>query len=182
MTSEIYKFDGTFQEIFMPELYDGKPFFRKMTDSKVELEICNKLFNLQTVNKKHKNVVNIYYVGSNFVDMELLDIYEIYGEKETEETVKIIEIMREVKTELQGLGILYIDWKLDNIGFSKIDNTYKLFDFDCSGIMNIETKEWIKKPKMYYSYTQATIAGKEKPLEIDDYIFKCKNLFLHLNE
>jgi len=172
MTSKIYTFDGKIQEISMPELYDGNPFFRKMTNTKVEIEICNQLFSLQTSNNKPENVVNIYYVGSNFVDMELLD--DTYREKalDKEEIVKITERMRETKTELQGFGILYIDWKIDNIGFSKTDNTYKLFDFDCSGIMDTETKEWKKTPKMYYSYGMAVIAGKEKPLEIDDYIFE----------
>jgi hypothetical protein len=38
--------------------------------------------------------------------------------------------------------------------------------------MDTETKEWKKTPKMYYSYGMAVIAGKEKPLEIDDYIFE----------
>jgi hypothetical protein len=179
MSSKIYTFDGDIHDISMPELYDGKPFFRKMTYTK-ELEICHQLFTLQKENKHLKNVVKIYYVGSNFVDMELLD--ETYGGKvlKKEEVVKIIEIMREVKTELQTFGILYIDWKIDNIGFSKTDNTYKLFDFDCSGIMDIETKEWKKKPKMYYSYTMAVTAGKETPLEIDDYIFEM--VLIHYNQ
>jgi hypothetical protein len=169
MTSKIYKFNGDIQEISMSHLYDGKPFFRKMTNSLVELEICRRL---QSNDKKHKHIVTIYHVGFDFVDMELLD--ETYDNKkfDKEETDKIIEIMREVKVELQSLGILYIDWKIDNIGFSETDNTHKLFDFDCSGIMNLETKEWLMNPKRYYAYNMAITAGKERPLEIDDYIFE----------
>lgn len=169
MTSKIYTFDGEIKDISMPELYGGKPFFRKMTNTQVELEICRQL---QTATKKHKNIITIYHVGFDFVDMELLD--EIYGGKQLdkEETDRIIETMRELKTELQAVGIVYIDWKIDNIGFSNTDNTYKLFDFDCSGIMNLETKEWKKTPKMYFSYGMAITAGKQKPIEIDDYIFE----------
>jgi len=179
MTSKAYTFDGNIEEISMPELYDGKPFFRKMTHTKVELEICRQLLMIQSSGKPIQHVVHIYDVGANFVDMELLD--ETYGGKhfdqeeeqeEQEELMEIISIMRQVKNELQLYGILYIDWKIDNIGFSKTDNTHKLFDFDCSGLIDVKTKEWIKKPKMYYSFCKAIAAGKEKPLEIDDYIFE----------
>ena len=38
--------------------------------------------------------------------------------------------------------------------------------------MNLETKEWKKTPKMYFSYGMAITAGKQKPIEIDDYIFE----------
>lgn len=169
MTSKIYTLDGDIHEISMPELYDGKPFFRKVTNTQVELEICRQL---QSATKKHKNIITIYHVGFDFVDMELLD--KTYGGKqlEKEEIDTIIETMKEVKNELQSVGILYIDWKIDNIGFSNTDNAYKLFDFDSSGIMNIETNEWIITPKMYFSYGMAITAGKQKPIEIDDYIFE----------
>jgi hypothetical protein len=43
--------------------------------------------------------------------------------------------MSNVKDFLQGLGIMYVDWKLDNIGKSLIDGKYKLFDFDASGLV-----------------------------------------------
>jgi serine/threonine protein kinase len=36
------------------------------------------------------------------------------------------------KNHLQTLGIMYIDWKPDNIGIDP-DGKYKLFDFDLSG-------------------------------------------------
>jgi len=173
MTSKVYTFDGDIQEISMPELYDGKLFFRKMTHTTVELEICRRLLTIQSSSKPIQNIIHIYYVGPNFVDMELLD--ETYGGKHferEEELVRIIATMRQVKNELQLYGILYVDWKIDNIGFSQTDNTYKLFDFDCSGLIDMETKEWIKKPKMYYSYCKAVQYGKETPLEIDDYIFE----------
>jgi hypothetical protein len=35
--------------------------------------------------------------------------------------------MKNVKDFLQSLGIMYIDWKIDNIGVSNV-GAYKLFD------------------------------------------------------
>ena len=87
------------------------------------------------------------------------------------DTSKIKDVMIEVKTYLQSLGIMYIDWKLDNIGISD-DGQIKLFDFDASGLINIETKEWIIKPPMFWSYNTAIQHGKETPTDIDDYAFE----------
>jgi len=50
-----------------------------------------------------------------------------------------INAMKKVKTFLQSLGIIYMDWKIDNVGRGK-DGNYKLFDFDGSGIIDINTK------------------------------------------
>jgi serine/threonine protein kinase len=55
-------------------------------------------------------------------------------------------VMMEVKEYLQSLGIIYIDWKDDNTGISD-DGEIKLFDFNASGLINTETKEWIIKPE-----------------------------------
>ena len=76
----------------------------------------------------------------------------------------------EVKTYLQSLGIMYIDWKLDNIGISD-DGQIKLFDFDVSGLIDVKTNGWIKKPPMFWSYTTAVQNGAETPTEIDNYAF-----------
>jgi serine/threonine protein kinase len=78
--------------------------------------------------------------------------------------------MKKVKDFLQNLGIMYIDWKIDNIGKSK-DGKYKLFDFDASGIVNLKTNKWTLEPAEFWSYKEATKNGKKTPQEIDDWSF-----------
>ncbi len=92
------------------------------------------------MDKPNKNIVEFYNITPEFIDMELLEtyqikssvIYTIFNDKP-----KIKEIMKPVKDFLQSLGIAYIDWKIDNIGIS--DGTYKLFDFNMCGIFDVNT-------------------------------------------
>jgi serine/threonine protein kinase len=83
---------------------------------------------------------------------------------------KVVEIMRKVKDFLQSLGIMYIDWKPDNIGISN-DGTYKLFDFDVSGLIDLKTSKWIVKPLEYWNYKKAIENGFKTPQQIDDFSF-----------
>lgn len=156
---KVYKMDGEFTTD--PEiLHEGKDFFRKMTRSKREKDICELL-----MKNPHKNIVKIYDIGKDYIDMELLNI-----DMSSQDVNKVITLMMEVKTYLQSLGIMYIDWKLDNIGISD-DGEIKLFDFDVSGLINIETKEWIMKPPLFWSYRTAIQNGMETPTDIDNYAF-----------
>jgi serine/threonine protein kinase len=113
----------------------------------------------------HKNFVKIYDVCKDYVDMELLD-----DDIRIEDMSKIKNIMMEVKTYLQSLGIIYIDWKLDNIGISE-DGQFKLFDFNASGLIDIETKKWTIKPIEWWSYNKAIEDGMVTPSDIDNYSF-----------
>jgi serine/threonine protein kinase len=87
-----------------------------------------------------------------------------------EDTDIIREPMIEVKTYLQQLGIIYIDWKFANIGISD-DGQLKLFDFDLSGLINVETNEWIIEPQKCWSYREAIENYNETPIDIDNYAF-----------
>lgn len=160
MPSTIYTMDGEMYEI--DELYEGKQFFRKMSTCSRELEICKILSKLN-----HPNIVKIFQVGENFIDMEVLD--------DSIRQCKMVEvklIMQECKQYLQELGIIYVDWKLDNIGISSEDHQYKLFDFDGSGIINKSTFEWIKKPNTsFFSYRKAIENDMKTPVEIDNFSF-----------
>lgn len=141
------------------ELYEDKPFFRKMTTCSCEINICKIL---QKYN--HKNIVKIYQIGENYIDMELLDVY-------VKNTLEIKNIMKCCKNDLQQLGIIYIDWKIDNIGLDA-DNNYKLFDFDGSGIIDVLSKEWIQQPnELFFSYRKAKEVGINNSIEIDDFSF-----------
>jgi serine/threonine protein kinase len=157
----VYTMDGKFitEPTIDEDLYDGNDFFRKMTANKREKKICELMLN------PHKNIVTIYGIGENYIDMELLNT-----DMSTEDTDKIKNVMMEVKTYLQSIGIMYIDWKLDNMGIGK-DGEIKLFDFDASGLVDIETREIILKPPVYWAYTNATENGKVNINDIDDYAF-----------
>ena len=75
-----------------------------------------------------------------------------------------------IQLHLHKLGIMYIDWKPDNIGIDENGNL-KLFDFDLSGLINLDTKEWQEEPQRFYSYSKAIQAGNILPEEIDNYAF-----------
>jgi serine/threonine protein kinase len=158
------------------ETYKGNPFFRKVfyydktnldiekkvrlaRTAKAEIAIVNVL-----MNHPHPNIATYYKVNKEYVEMEELDI-----QAEKDKTI-LIESMKKVKDFLQSIGIMYIDWKPDNIGISK-DGTYKLFDFDASGLVDLNTNKWIVKPVDYWSYNKAIENGCETPQQIDDFAF-----------
>ena len=76
--------------------------------------------------------------------------------------------MKEVKKFLQDIGFIYVDWKFDNIGKSK-DGNYKLFDFDASGIINLDTNEWIVTPPALIA---ATPVGATTTILLGDCSFR----------
>ena len=156
------------------DTFNGKPFFRKVfyndknnveryiksrKAANIEIEISRIL-----IEKSFPNIVTFYEINNNYIEMEELDM-------ETKlKPEKLKETMGKVKDLLQSVGIMYIDWKIDNIGISK-DGTYKLFDFDVSGLVNLKTNNWIIKPLEYWSYNTAIENGCTTPKEIDDYSF-----------
>jgi hypothetical protein len=82
--------------------------------------------------------------------------------------------METVKTFLQGIGIIYMDWKVDNIAKGK--HGYTLLDFDCSGMVEkedvhlLDTEiEWKVEPSGW-SYEQAKRICAT-PKEMDDWSF-----------
>jgi serine/threonine protein kinase len=159
---KIYTSEGEF--ITNPEiLHEGKEFFRKMTNNQSELKLCKLL-----MMNPHKNIVKIYDVGADYIDMELVDTDSVM---KLEDISDVTRAMQEVKDFLQSLGIMYIDWKLDNIGKGE-DGQYKLFDFDVSGLINKETNEWILEPPKYWSYNEAVKNNKKTPIDIDNYAFE----------
>lgn len=166
--SMIYK-DGKI--IHTNDTYKGTPFFRKefyystpptvkeLRTANAETIIVNIL-----INNPHLNIVTYYDINKNYLDMEKLDT------DTNLDPIKVIETMKNVKDFLQCLGIMYIDWKNDNIGISK-DGTYKLFDFDASGLVDLNTNEWIVKPVEYWSYNKAINSGCKTHCQIDNFSF-----------
>jgi hypothetical protein len=161
------------------DTYDGKPFFRKICGKpnmfldysiKMEFAIVKIL-----MEHPHANIVYYYDINSKYVDMEQVDTEKsnpLYQSVMTrEELNEIIETMTKVKDFLQALGIMYIDWKFDNMGKS-VQGKYKLFDFDASGLIDLKTQQWkLKANPMYWSYNEAIKNGAQTPKEIDDWSF-----------
>jgi len=165
--------EGDFHKIDL--LIDGKPFFRKMfnkentTDfdkerqysSQIECEIYKIL-----KDNPQPNVVTVYNITDDYVDIELLDTY-------IKNNTKAIESADNAKTQLQKCNIMYIDWKFDNIGIAT-DGTYKLFDFDVSGIVKKgNPTKWKMKPLEYFTYKKIVANDKDlTPIEIDNKAFE----------
>jgi hypothetical protein len=158
--SKIYLTSGL--SISSEEMYNGKFFFRKCLaydeTGYNEFKIAKILFE----NPSNK-IVHIYNISERFIDMELLET-EILMDR------SIRLKLRKIKEFLQNLGIIYVDWKMDNFGIDEEGNL-KIFDFDCSGIIDTKTKSWILKPPLYFNYKNAIENGMKTPTEIDDYCF-----------
>ena len=152
-----YGFNGTITRD-RDSLYEGQDFFRKMTGNENEIRICKLL-----MKNPHNNIVKIYAIGKDYIDMELLN---------TRINPRNLFVIKNeiagVKTYLQSIGIMYIDWKLDNLGISK-DKQFKLFDFDVSGLIDINTNKWLIEPPRFWSYNSAIGDGMEVPADIDNH-------------
>jgi len=154
--SQIYIMDEIMD---LDETINGMMFFRKMTTIQTELIIGQIL-----MDNPHPNIVNIYHIGSNYIDMELLSPYDTYVES-------LEDSMYKAKEHLQSLGIMYIDWRPYNTGLS-VDNNQKLFDFDMSGIIDIKTQNWIVQPLEYRAYYTAKNEGILNPCHMDNFLFE----------
>ena len=164
---------------YVDDTYDGKPFFRKNCGKpnmflaysiKMEFTIVKIL-----MEHPHPNIVYYYDINSKYVDMEQVETPNsnpLYINVMTHEDLnEIIEVMSKVKDFLQALGIMYIDWKFDNMG-KCVDGKYKLFDFDASGLIDLKTQQWkLEANPITWSYRHAIKNGAQTPKEIDDWSF-----------
>ena len=170
------------------ETYNGHLFFRKLGgpyiskahiySNNVERTIIKIL-----MDHPHPNIVNYYKLSDDYITMEQVNSEKsnpLYKPMTNEEIIEIQQVMVKVKDFLQSLGIMYIDWKYDNLGKSA-DGTYKLFDFDASGLIDLASKEWILKPQHYWSYNEAIKNGALTPKEIDDWSFNY-NMITEVNK
>jgi hypothetical protein len=166
---------------YVDDTYDGNPFFRKNYgkphpfldySKKAESEIVKILMEHP---HPHPNIVYYYDINSKYVDMEQVETHKsnpLYDHSMTREDLnEIIEVMSKVKDFLQALGIMYIDWKFDNMGKS-VYGKYKLFDFDASGLSDLKMQQWkLKANPNYWSYNEAIKNGAQTPKEMDDWSF-----------
>ena len=145
------------------EKFNGADFFRKFGASISEHAIAAIL-----QKHPHPNIVKIYRVTDKYIDIEEVKPTIFIRNYDKKELVAAANL---AKTHLQSLGIMYIDWKPDNLGLSA-DGKFKLFDFDASGTIDSDTNKWLLRPSMYWSYSQALANGLKDPKEIDDFAFE----------
>lgn len=152
------------------ETHDGIPFFRKVfwyPDKPGKIDMSQAAYNEQSIIKilmehPHPNIVSFYDVNETYVDMEVLDTEDINLKKAKRE-------MKKAKDFLQSLGIIYMDWKPDNIG-KDIHGNYKLFDFDGSGLIDVNTRKWTIKPVELFAF-RAAKTHTSNPVEMDNWAF-----------
>lgn len=161
MRSLRYAEDGSVED-FDAE-FEGKPIFRKYlyySGQSDEIAIASIL-------KKHPhpNIVDIYDIQPDYVDEELLNTRITYSDVKA-----FIPALRRAKDYLHSLGIVYLDWKLDNLGMSN-KGVVKIFDFDMSRkFSNGKIIQSPGRPKGYL-WRNAESIGLTDPIEIDDWIF-----------
>jgi serine/threonine protein kinase len=137
----------------------GCDFFRKYS-SDIEKRIC-----YQMLQHPHKNIISIYNVKGNTVDMEMLKVCESVSPQILSDVILGLE-------HLHKYNIVYVDLKIDNVGYSEKDKCYKIFDFDMSGIVENE-KQWRYKPVEGFLLEQITKRYEIKNLfDIDKHALK----------
>ena len=160
------------------ETYNGLLFFRKLgapysSKSHIYSNNVERTIIKILMEHSHPNIVNYYELSDDYITMEQVNSEKsnpLYKPMTNEEIIEIQQTMSKVKDFLQSLGIMYVDWKYDNLGKS-LNGAYKLFDFDASGLIDLASKEWILKPQHYWSYNEAIKNGALTPKEIDDWSF-----------
>jgi serine/threonine protein kinase len=146
------------------ETFKDMYFFRKCGKNIAEHAICKILkYN------PHPNIVKIYRITDNYIDIEL--VKPISSDTEYDKNILISDAQL-AKSHLQSLGIIYIDWKPDNMGIGA-DGKYKVFDFNLSGIITAsDSNKWKLRPSpLSWSYRQAIANGLNDPTKIDDFAF-----------
>ena len=138
--------DGTCIECREKNVHGGKLFFRKHFAINVNKNGIKTITNDSFIEKmivsiieaeqKDDRLIKIYGIADEYYDAELLNIHH------NDKFNKLIYEIAGNLESLHELNIIYVDLKQDNMGYSSIDNRWKLIDFDCSGICNSKKTEW----------------------------------------
>lgn len=135
----IYHLNGQIE--YTTKKKNNKYFFRKYIDTTVEMDNNEMIISSILFFNPHPNIVKIYEVTNNYIDMELLNDITNYSKDCLEDIKCAIKY-------LHKLNIVYIDLKLANIGYSINTKYYKLFDFNCSGVL-LYKNTWLIHPCNY---------------------------------
>lgn len=173
MSCLVYDEEGDFSN----QLVENSPqqyFFRKMSRNQTEIKICKIL-----QHKPIKHCVRVYDVNDNAIDQEFLLCDNNLNRNHPYEVHLAIE---SAFKELHKLNIVYVDIRIDNIGFSEMDNCFKIFDFDLSGIVDpSDDTKWLHQPCEGYIYNKYKAINKmmhdsknkHSLYRIDDILLNC---------
>ena len=154
--------------------------FRKHTNNLNETSICRIL-----KQHPHPNCVRIYDVQGKVIDMEYLDTNIRVMKQKNINGNKMIQDVEKALEHLRKYNIIYIDLKIDNIGYCHKDKCFKLFDFDMSGMKKIKSNEWFLVPNKGYIFREYLKLHNNdgKQLNIDNIDIYAMEEFrkLHLN-
>jgi hypothetical protein len=150
MTSIALTPDGDLVSIL--DTHNGRPIFRKENPSEVE-----KAISAIIMAHPHPNVVNIYKVCDQFIDMELLS--------DDVEYVHPLDKYR-AYTHFKKYGIVLVDWHSSAWG-SDIYGIPKVQSFELAGLVDKTTGAWIYTPKMSKTYAAAMEEGHINPEDVD---------------
>ena len=164
--STIYTLHNGFE--YTDNLYHGFPYFQKNLDinnkfHQTELIIAQKL-----ILSPQDNLVRVYdieYSDPIHIKYELLDIHRNFPNSQ--------ELMKQLGNGLKNLhqmNCIYIDLKDDNIGYSFEDSSWKIFDFDCSGICTGDFRNWIVSPPDVFIFREVTSIVSN----LDEFLLKNK--------
>ena len=164
-----------------------------------EYDIVSKLKVLYDKDKLgyNKNLIVIRNIGKDekgllYYETDTINPYVKGDEKIEGPIYKQLLDLNKTRKYLAENGILYIDWKIDNIGLDKSDKVI-LFDFDGSGLFtpensdkNIKTK-WELEPTNTKNFNYAlSIFGiygcsNTNPRSLDAFLFR-NMIFNEINE
>ena len=163
--SKLFTMNGNIKNL--NETKRGVPFFRKLSTSEIELAIARKI-----MRNPHPNIVKIYAVGDNYIDMEMLDADSVTSKYCRDHVAEL----RRAKNHMHKNGIVYIDWRAQNMGISYINGKLKVFDFDLSGLLRrriLYVNKWkLTSELKAFLLRNAEAAGQITPLKADDWIFE----------
>jgi hypothetical protein len=128
------------------------PFFRKYFNSEIEGSDNEKyiahLIQTQQNKGKYLDLVRILNITDEYYDAELLETY--FADK-----TNLLQNIKSNLDSLNKLNIIYIDIKIDNMGYSHIDKQWKLFDFDSSGVSTDDANNWKVEAPFHFAYKTA---------------------------
>jgi hypothetical protein len=155
--SKIYTLKGKIEALV--DCVDGdKAFFRKALDQEDPAAHVERLVCMVLMDNPCKNVVSVYNVGEDYIDVELLDTTH-------EDTTTRAKDVKEALEQLHERGVVYVDLKWDNMGFSHTDGVWKLFDFDGCGMYSKKDRnhKWLLPPPMRFKiYKELAPVVQEK--------------------
>jgi hypothetical protein len=147
-------FDDDGNVISIEETYNGRPIFRKTCPSDIEKRICRLIQSFP-----HPNVVEVFHVCDEYIDMELLDVDYVINRQDLERA----------HSYFLKHNIVYLEWEPDNCGTDH-NGVTKVFDFGGAGIS--DANQWLIFPRHGYALRKASDADLYNPRDVDAFAFK----------